>query len=336
MTEGKQRDRVNSPPVDNHGRVIRYLRLAVTDRCNLRCQYCMPQEGIDFRPRTELLTYEEMLRLCRIFTEMGITKIRITGGEPFLRKDVENFLIQLRQLPELTKLTVTTNGVFTARFLPKLRGILDGINLSLDTLSPRKFEQITRRSGFAQVMETFHTALALGISVKLNVVVLDGINTDEFPSFLQLAAEYPIHVRFIEQMPFDGRQGVGATRWTAAAIVEHLHRLEPQLEPMETDPDATAQLFTAPGWQGAVGVIAGFSRTFCHTCSRIRLTPTGVLKTCLYDHGVDNLRDRLRAGATDEQIKEIVLLHLQRRFRNGYEAEQFALPVVQSMATIGG
>ncbi len=323
-------------PVDNYGRPIRYLRLAVTDRCNLRCQYCMPAEGIDFRPRSELLTYEELLRLCRIFTELGIDKIRITGGEPFLRKDIDQFLLQLRQLPLLQKLTITTNGVFTARFLPQLADVLDGINLSLDTLQPEKFERITRRSGFAKVMETFHTALELNIPLKLNVVVLEGINTDELPDFVALAAQYPIHVRFIEQMPFDGKQGATAIQWTADRIRQHLHHIVPALHPVATEADATAELFTAPGWRGAVGVIAGFSRTFCHSCSRIRLTPVGVLKTCLYDQGVDNLRDRLRAGATDEAIKQVILHHIGRRFRDGYEAERFALPVVQSMATIGG
>lgn len=296
----------------------------------------MPAEGIEFKPREEILRYEEMVRLAKIFIQLGIDKIRITGGEPFIRKDLLLLLEQLRQLTGLQKLTVTTNGYFTAPYLPALRNLLDGMNLSLDTLQEDRFEKITRRKGLDRVLETFYGALEMDIPLKLNVVVLEGVNTDEIPDFLQLARRYPIDVRFIEQMPFDGKTGKKAQLWTAERIYREIQSHVQNLTPVPTDPDATATVYTAPNWLGKIGIIAGYSRTFCHSCSRIRITATGILKTCLYDRGVADLKSLLRNGATDEQIATVILDSIHQRYRDGYEAEKYSLPVVESMATIGG
>ena len=325
--------------IDNHQRPLNYLRLAITDRCNLRCHYCMPEEGIEFLSRSELMTYEEMLRICSIMAEMGIEKIRLTGGEPFLRRDFMYFLRQLVAIPGIREVHLTTNGTLTAPFVPELRTLgIASVNLSIDTLDSSRFAAITRRDVFPAVQETFRALLDYQIPLKTNTVVMAGENEDDIASMAQLAEKYPISVRFIEEMPFNG----GATKkhaihWTA--IEAKIFQIYPNLEKIPAAPHATANLYCVPGHPGNLGIIAAYSRTFCGSCNRLRLTPQGMLRTCLYDEGVFNLRDLLRAGATDAELAVAIRQAANSRAHDGFEAEQrrfSGMPATESMTTIGG
>lgn len=326
--------------LDNHGRVLNYLRLAVTDRCNLRCHYCMPEHGLEWLSRSELLSYEEMLRLCRVMVRLGINKVRITGGEPFVRKDLMKFLTELSKLEGLQQISLTTNGVLTAPLVPELKKIgIRSVNLSLDTLDRARFFQITRRDELPQVLETMDALLRHDIEVKINAVVMDGQNSDDILPLAEMTKNLPVDVRFIEEMPFNG--GDHSTTlpiWDYRRILQTLQTEWPDLEKIPDPPFSTSMNYRRPGHQGKVGIIAAWSRTFCGTCNRIRVTPQGVLKTCLYDHGVLNLRDLMREGLNDEALTEHLLRVFNHRHKSGWEAEEArrGVPVQESMATIGG
>jgi molybdenum cofactor biosynthesis protein A len=326
---------------DNHGRQISYVRLAVTDRCNLRCFYFMPEEGIKYVAREELLSYEEMERLIRMMVPMGIDKVRITGGEPFLRKGMVEFLEKIATIEGLKKLNITTNGTLTASLVPRLKEIgIHSVNLSLDSLDPSRFLAITRRDSFQSVMDTLEALLSHGIPTKINTVVMNGRNIEDLVPLTELASNRPIDVRFIEEMPFNGEgahedQGV----WNHTHILAHLRAHFPDIEKIPDPPHSTSMNYHIPGFNGTVGIIAAYSRLFCGSCNRIRLTPQGILKTCLYDSGVFNIRDLMRAGADDRQVAQALREALGHRAKDGFEAEQdrrFGRPVSESMATIGG
>ena len=326
--------------LDNHGRPINYLRLAVTDRCNLRCHYCMPEHGLEWLSRTELLSYEEMLRLCRVLVGLGIQKIRITGGEPFVRKDLMKFLTTLSRLPGLEQIHLTTNGVATAPLVPELKKLgISSVNLSLDTLDRERFFQITRRDELPKVLDTMDALLHHDIPVKINAVVMDGQNTDDLVPLAKMTRDLPVDVRFIEEMPFNGGDHHNAyPTWDHRRILDTLRAEWPDLEKTPDPPFSTSMNYRVPWHRGKIGIIAAYSRTFCGTCNRIRVTPQGVLKTCLYDHGVLHLRDLLREGLSDAELTDHLLLALNRRHKNGWEAEEArrGIPVEESMATIGG
>lgn len=327
--------------LDNHGRRINYLRLAVTDRCNLRCFYCMPEEGLNWLARKELMTYEEMLQICSLLVEMGIRKIRITGGEPFVRKDIMEFLTALSKLNGLEELTITTNGVLTAPYVKALKQIgVSSVNLSLDTLDAARFFAITKRDEFANVMATMEELLKHDIEVKINAVVMDGQNTQDIIPLVELARELPVSVRFIEEMPFNGDGHVyGGLKWDYVRILEEIKSKYPAIRKIQDGPYSTAYNYQIDGHLGSIGIIAAYSRTFCGTCNRIRITPVGGLKTCLYDHGVINLKDHLRQGMSEENLKNVLLGALGSRARDGWEAEKMRVshfPAHESMATIGG
>ncbi len=325
---------------DNHGREINYLRLAVTDRCNLRCFYCMPEEGIEYVPRKELLSYEEMERIIRVLYPLGIHKLRITGGEPFLRKDLMPFLRKISRLPQL-KIHLTTNGTLTAPHIPELKELgIASVNLSLDVLDRQRFFEITRRDDFEKVMDTFHSLLEAGIPTKINAVVMDEKNIQDLAPLVELTRNHAVDVRFIEEMPFNG-EGAHYPKlvWNYRRILDFLKLHFPGIEKIADPPFSTSMNYFIPGHKGRVGIIAAYSRTFCGTCNRIRITPQGLLKTCLYDDGVFNVKDIMRSGATDEQVAAAFLQALAHRAKDGYEAEQqrnFGLPVRESMSTIGG
>lgn len=326
---------------DNHQRPINYLRLAVTDRCNLRCFYCMPEEGIDYVARKELMTYEEMLRLVKVMVGMGIEKLRITGGEPFLRKDMMSFLQSISQLEGLTQINITTNGTLTKPLIPDLKKMgIHSINLSLDTLNQERFFQITRRDVLPKVLETLEALLKHEIHTKINAVVMEGKNTEDLIEMVELTKKHPVGVRFIEEMPFNG---TGAhyqhLQWNYRKILQHLQQHYPNLQKLPDPPSSTSSNYQVPGYKGTVGIIAAYSRTFCGTCNRIRVTPQGLLRTCLYDNGVFNFKKIMRSGATNAQLEETLLEALGNRAKDGFEAEKrrFAgMPVQESMATIGG
>lgn len=325
---------------DNHGRLINYVRLAVTDRCNLRCFYCMPEEGIKYVEKDQLLSYEEMVRLISVLSEMGVNKLRITGGEPFVRRDMMDFLRTMSQMTGLHKINITTNGVLTAKWVPELKELgINSVNLSLDTLSRQRFYDITRRDEFEAVMKTFHALLDHGITTKINAVVMDGKNIDDLIPMAELARQYPVSVRFIEEMPFNGEGSHYASlAWDHKRILAHLSQHYPGITKATDPPHATASHYNIPGFQGDVGIIAAYTRTFCGSCNRIRITPQGMLKTCLYDEGVFNLRDLMRQGANKDQLRDALLSALSHRAKDGWEAEQHRLgaPIHESMSTIGG
>lgn len=323
---------------DNHNRPITYLRLAVTDRCNLRCFYCMPEEGIKYLPKHQVLTYEEMERVVRVLAKLGVNKVRITGGEPFVRAGLMDFLHRLADIAGLHDISLTTNGVLTAPHVPDLAKLgVRAVNLSLDTLDRERFKKITRRDELPAVLNTLDALLSAGIHTKINAVVMDGQNTQDIVPLVELTRNMPVDVRFIEEMPFNGEGShYPVLHWTHQRIIAEIRAHFPTLEKI-TDPTfSTSANYQIPGHRGTVGVIAAFSRTFCGTCNRIRLTAQGTLKTCLYDNGVLDVRALLRSGATDDELTAAFLRAFAHRPLNGFEAEQNRSVVTESMATIGG
>ena len=322
--------------VDNHGRAITYLRLAITDRCNLRCRYCMPEQGVRFVPCREILRYEEMLRLIRIFTRLGVTKVRITGGEPFARRDCLAFLRQVREIPGVEHLNVTTNGIATAQYLEALQKLgISGINLSLDTLDRRRFWQLTRYDFLDMALNTFHGALHRGIPLKINTVVIEDTTDSDILSIAELARQYPVTVRYIEKMPFTG--GSGFKKNHAGQLRSRLEALLPEMRIVDYRKPSTALVYEVPGFVGRIGIIEGHSRKFCATCNKVRITPLGILKTCLYDNGVLDLKALLRSGDSDAAVCRSVTACIANRFADGLEAEAQAVHDREpSMASIGG
>ena len=321
---------------DNHGRSINYLRLAVTDRCNLRCFYCMPEEGIDWLSRAELMTYEEMMRICNIAVKLGVEKIRITGGEPFVRKDIMSFLGDLSKIKGLKQIAITTNGVLTAPLIPELKKLgIKSVNLSLDTLDRERFLAITHRDEMPAVMDTLEQLLKQDMDVKINAVVMEGKNIQDIEPLVALTKELPLSVRFIEEMPFNGGdKHYNSLVWDYVKILETIKEAFPGLGKIQDPAYSTSYNYSIPGHKGNVGIIAAYTRSFCGSCNRIRLTPQGMLKTCLYDSGVMNLKDLLRAGMNDQEITTALLDALNHRAKDGWEAEQSAQH--ESMAAIGG
>ncbi|TNN52042.1 Molybdenum cofactor biosynthesis protein 1 [Liparis tanakae] len=292
---------------DTFGRRHSYLRISLTEKCNLRCQYCMPDEGVKLTPRSELLTTAEVLTLARLFVREGVEKIRLTGGEPLIKPDVLDVIKELRKLEGLKTIAVTTNGMNLARLLPKLKDAgLDLINVSLDSLVPAKFEFIVRRKGFHKVMEGIDKAIEMGFNpVKVNCVVMRGLNDDELLDFVALTEKKPLEVRFIEYMPFDGN------KWNFKKMVSYQEMLDlirqrwPDLERLEAG-GTTSKTFKVPGFKGHVGFITSMSEHFCGSCNRLRITADGNLKVCLFGNDEVSLRDVLRSGAADEELLEII------------------------------
>lgn len=326
---------------DNHGRPINYLRLAVTDRCNLRCFYCMPEDGIRYLPKKDLLTFEEIHRLISLLASMGITKVRLTGGEPFVRNDLMKLIRNIVEIPGIRDLHLTTNGVLTAAHIPELKKLeIASVNLSLDTLDKSRFHAITRRDEFEPVMNTLNLLMESQIPVKINAVVMDGKNIEDIVPLVELTKNNNVDVRFIEEMPFNGEGNHYPTlNWTYLKILEYIKEHYPEVYKIPDPKFSTSYNYHIPGHQGNFGIIAAFSRTFCGTCNRIRVTAQGTLKTCLYDDGVLDIRQLLRTGLDDEAIKEKLLTAFHSRSKDGFEAEakrKNHTPVSESMSTIGG
>jgi len=322
--------------IDNHDRPITYLRLSITDRCNLRCRYCRPEEGVPFISHDEILSFEELERLTSIFCGLGVNKVRVTGGEPFSRRGCLEFLTRLRKIEGVRHLHITTNGVKTSRFLNELAAIrLDSINLSLDTLDHKRFWKITRRDYLDAVLQTMHGIIDRGIPLKINSVALQETSDEEIIGLADLARQYPITLRFIEKMPFSGI--ARPEKLVNGNLLERLKRILPAMEECSQDKPTTARIFSLPGYKGTIGLIQGYSRQFCKTCNKLRITPTGMLKTCLYDNGVLDLKRMLRRGADDQEIESAILSCVQNRCVNGHQAELNSKRASEpSMASIGG
>ena len=282
-----------------------------------------------------------MLRICSLLVSMGVEKIRITGGEPFVRKDIMQFLTALSKLNGLQHLTLTTNGVLTAPHVPELKKIgVKSVNLSMDTLDRNKFFTITKRDELPAVLDTLEQLVKHGMDVKINAVVMDGKNIDDIIPLVTLTKNLPVSVRFIEEMPFNGEGNhYSHLHWHYMRILRKIQERFPEIQKIPDAPHSTSYNYHIPGHLGNVGIIAAYSRTFCGTCNRIRLTPQGMLKTCLYDDGVLNVRDLMRSNMNDDAIAATLVNAIQHRAKDGFEAERLRkekMPVHESMATIGG
>jgi GTP 3',8-cyclase len=325
---------------DKFGRQISYLRLAVTDRCNLRCQYCMPAHGIDIVDKKDLLTYKEMYRITRVLSELGVNKVRLTGGEPFVRKDFIHFLESLSFNDHLNEINITTNGALIAKHISKLEELgINAINLSIDTLKADKFKQITRRDLFEETMQTLDKLLLSKLKLKLNVVVIPGVNTDELIDFIEFTKNKDLSVRFIEEMPFNGK-GLRNTNevWNFDKIYSEIKKTYKNIIQLRNKKSSTSKNFKIENYKGSFGIIPAFTRTICNDCNRIRITATGMFKNCLFDDGVFNLRDFIRKGACDDDLKELFLSIVQQKPENGFvaEANRKNKDISESMSTIGG
>ena len=325
---------------DSFDRTIDYVRIAVTDRCNLRCFYCMPAEGIPYEPKSHLLSYEEITRLLKVLGGLGFQKVRFTGGEPFLRKDFIKLLENTAELDDYKSIHITSNGTLLQKHIPKLKELgITKINLSIDSLDKERFHSITRRNDFDKVMQSFHMLIDNGFKIKLNAVIMKGINTQDIIPLAELTKNYSVDVRFIEEMPFNSGYKENIEMYSAQDIYKDLKAYYLNFEKLPSTHGDTASLLSVNGYKGNIGVIAAFSRTFCNTCNRLRISAKGEIKSCLYDDGVFNIRDYMRSGVSDQQLankfREIV--HLKPK--DGFEADKMRKSpkeAMQSMSSIGG
>jgi cyclic pyranopterin phosphate synthase len=298
-----------APLVDSLGRLHTYLRISVTDRCNLRCAYCMPPGGIMLKAREELLSFEEIERVAVACAAMGVSKVRISGGEPLVRKGVEELVARIGAIEGIEQVTMTTNGVLLAEKIGVLKQAgLRRVNVSLDTLCPGRFEELTGSKDFDRVMGGIFAAMEEVLApLKLNVVVLGGVNDDELIDFIEFVRDKPVEVRFIEFMPFRGN------RWRRGRLVPYSKMLETisesySLTPIvdASEPLSVAKSYAVEGYTGTVSFISSLTERFCRSCNRIRLTADGGIKTCLFHPPEISLREAMRNGASDESLETMI------------------------------
>jgi GTP 3',8-cyclase len=324
--------------IDQYQRHLSYLRISITDRCNLRCIYCMPREMIPKLEHADVLRYEEILRVARVAAGLGITKLRVTGGEPLVRRDACDLLAQLNRLPGIREVSLTTNAVLlTERLDDILAAGVHRINVSLDSLKPERFAAITRINCFHKVWEGIMTALDRGLApVKINVVALRGINDDELTDLAALSLQYPVHVRFIEQMPI----GEAAMRPVRPLLTPEIKTLLASMGPLAPVPassnDGPAERYRIPGAPGEIGFISALSHHFCHRCNRLRLTASGGLRPCLLSDHEEDLRTPLRRGAPDEELARVFLSAVRHKPARHHLAEPRHEEVASAMSGIGG
>ncbi|MBT2211781.1 MULTISPECIES: GTP 3',8-cyclase MoaA [Actinomadura] len=327
--------------VDTFGRTATDLRVSLTDRCNLRCSYCMPPEGLDWLPKPELLTDEEVLRLVRLgVTELGITEVRYTGGEPLLRRGLTEIVRRTAALAPRPQVSLTTNGIGLDRLAAPLADAgLDRVNVSLDTLDPATFKRLAHRDRLGDVLAGLAAARAAGLTpVKINAVLMRGVNDHEAVPLLRFCLEHGYRLRFIEQMPLDAQHG-----WTRENMItaeEILDRLSAEFDLVPGDAhargSAPAEAFTVDGGPAQVGVIGSVTRPFCGACDRVRLTADGQVRNCLFATEESNLRDAMRGGATDEELLERWRAAVRaKRAGHGIDDPSFLQPS-RPMSAIGG
>ena len=290
---------------DQFGRVHDYLRISLTERCNLRCFYCMPEEGIELTEKKNLMSHEEVIFIAKQFVELGVNKIRLTGGEPLIKKNIEKIIRELTALP--INLGITTNGILLDKYIDLFKecGVQD-VNISLDTLSREKFDKITRRDYFERVTNNIDASIKAGLNVKINVVLIKGVNDDEIIDFIEYTKNNKISIRFIEFMPFDGN------KWNTEKVVSlddvlsqiNANYQSHQLIKLEDKKNDTTKNYRIKGYEGSFGVISTVSNPFCDSCNRIRLTANGQIKNCLFSSSETNLLEALRNG---EDIKTTIL-----------------------------
>lgn len=321
---------------DRYGRVHTYLRISLTDRCNFRCSYCMPQGSVDHVPRDELLSFEEILRLASLFAEGGVTKIRLTGGEPTVRRDFVDLVGRLRQVPGINEVHLTTNGFLLAQLAESLaKAGISGINVSLDSLRRETFQQITGFDGLDQVLSGIESALNAGIATNINVVVLPEVNEGEMEDFVALTAKWPSEVRFIEFMPFL-ENGWSETKVIPSSEIRRRLARRFELLPVCSDPQRVATRFDIPGMRGSIGFVSSVSESFCASCNRLRLTADGQFKTCLFLPPNLDLKSMLRGCATDEDLQSAIHGALQAKWKEHPPMDRWSQLDSLSMVQIGG
>jgi cyclic pyranopterin phosphate synthase len=297
----------DSKLIDRCNRHLNYLRISITDRCNLQCRYCVPQGLIAKLSQSEILTYEEILRVVRIATRLGISKARVTGGEPLVRKGVYHFLAELVATDGLKDVSLTTNGVLLKNNLEKIRAAgISRINVSLDTLNPTKYREITGYDEFYRVWQGIEKAHKMGFyPIKLNIVALNGVNDDELVEMARLSFRYPFHVRFIEYMPM-GQSDFNAGALLLAPEIKDRISAMGNLMPVEgAEHDGPAQRYKLEDAKGEVGFIPALSQHFCNSCNRLRLTASGQLRPCLLSDYQENLKELIRRGCSDQELSDI-------------------------------
>jgi GTP 3',8-cyclase len=325
--------------VDGFGRIATDLRISVTDRCNFRCRYCMPPEGLPWLPKNELLTYEEMARVARVLVDLGITSIKITGGEPLARRDLPRLVALLRDIDSGLDISLTTNGYLLGEAASELAGAgLDRVTVSCDSLLHHRFKEITLRDALAEVLLGLEKAASAGLTpVKVNAVIMRGVNEDEVNAFARLARATGYAIRFIEYMPLDAQSSwsqekVVSGRSVLARICEDF-----ELTPRATDgPEPSTDFAFADGAPGSVGIIPSVTEPFCSTCNRLRLTADGQLRACLFSLEESDLRGPLRAGAADTELASIALACVAGKWAGHRIGHSDFVAPARSMSMIGG
>ena len=330
--------RSSSKIFDHHDREFNYLRLAVNEKCNLRCIYCMPEEGVQLLNKDQYLSKLEIKRIISLFTQMGITKIRFTGGEPLLRKDISELIRYAKNECKIEQVHLTTNGILLNKYLDQLsRAGLSGINISLDSLRPERFKKITRRDKLQQVLDNIILVQDSVIpSLKINVVFMRGFNDDELLDFVEFTKTNHLTVRFIELMPFDAHQIWKTGKfYKSEDILNDLKHKVQGLHPI-TGSSTEHYIFQVDGYLGKIAIIPSYSRNLCINCNRIRITADGSLRNCLYSKEEKSLRDLIRKGALDKELKEMVRDSFLTKHKDGWEAQRVKGNNRESMTQIGG
>nr|GAT57470.1 predicted protein [Mycena chlorophos] len=318
---------ISSALVDTFRRKHDYLRISLTERCNLRCFYCMPSEGVELSPNENILSNEEVLRLAGLFVKSGVTKIRLTGGEPTVRKGISEIFAGLNDLRAhgLKSIGMTSNGIALHRKLPEfVRNGLTHLNLSLDTLDEFRFEIMTRRRGFQAVLKALDTALEYLPYVKLNVVVVKGLNDSEVLDFVEMTKDRPIFVRFIEFMPFTGNKWDAEKMVPSAELLKRISERHPLIERASDELNDTARTWKIPGYVGNLGFISSMSDHFCATCNRLRITADGQIKVCLFDAKEVSLRDYMRSVVCFSMARQRRVQRQQLRFNSTSHAPRLS------------
>jgi cyclic pyranopterin phosphate synthase len=324
--------------IDPCNRHLNYLRISITDRCNLKCIYCVPQDQIARLSHDDILTYEEILRLVKIGVKLGITKLRVTGGEPLVRKGVYEFLSELSRIDGLADLSLTTNGVTLKDNLPRIKSAgIKRINISLDTLKRKKFHEITGLDLFDQVWQGIEMARDMGFyPIKLNIVALNGINDDELKDMALLSVENPFHIRFIEYMPIGDSQMGNGPLLLAPEIKKRISELGQLIPVHNSIHDGPAQRYRLEGASGEIGFIHALSHHFCDRCNRLRLTANGKLRPCLLSDHHEDIKGPLREGRSDDELAEIFFKVVRHKPSDHNLAAGNPFRVCGQMHAIGG
>ena len=325
--------------IDKYSRKLNYLRLSITDRCNLRCAYCVPHTPVRKFLHSEILRYEEILRIVRVLTGLGIRKVRVTGGEPLVRKGVYDFMTELCRVEGLEEVSLTTNAVLLEQNIEAIHAAgISRINVSLDTLNPEKYKKITGVDMLPRVMRGLAAARERGLSpIKINAVAMRGVNDDEIEELARLSLTQPYHVRFIEYMPIGNRKAdSGDNPLLAPEIQERLGRVGKLIPVERGGNDGPAQRFRYEGAAGEVGLIRPMSHHFCSTCNRLRLTANGQLRTCLLSDRQEDIKGPLRSGASDAELADLIVAAARLKPLEHHVAISGPSEVSSQMSSIGG